>query len=479
MSSLNFTKEAFFIASQAAFAFAICFYAITCFQWFSYRVERVLFHFTRPLWHATFFAVPLALFYATGTWFWIYFYFAFLPALFLWHKKLDEKLVFTARVKRFFAFAALACVLGAALSFKFTGAVKIDALLTLFVSLGASFVFERINALNFRRKADAKLQNFSDLKIILITASYGKTSIKNFLFELLKDDFICHKTPRSVNTLAGLIKDVNENLTANTQIYIAEAGARQRGDIAEIAEFLRPQIVVVGEIGEQHIEYFKTLENVRATKLEALQSPRLQKAFLHSSARKTGENIEIYDKNLNNVVASLDGLNFDLDGEKFSSPLLGKFNAANLAVCIKIAKYLGISNEKIARTLAKMQNVEHRLQKIQAGGKLIIDDSFNGNFAGMSASYELAATYGGRKVVITPGIVESTPEENERLGRVMNEIFDVVMISSPLNAQALMKALSKPEIIIIKDKTKMQEMLVKHTKMGDLVLFSNDAPSFM
>jgi mur ligase family protein len=61
----------------------------------------------------------------------------------------------------------------------------------------------------------------------------------------------------------------------------------------------------------------------------------------------------------------------------------------------------------------------------------------------------------------------------------MNEIFDVVMISSPLNAQALMKALSKPEIIIIKDKTKMQEMLVKHTKMGDLVLFSNDAPSFM
>ena len=175
----------------------------------------------------------------------------------------------------------------------------------------------------------------------------------------------------------------------------------------------------------------------------------------------------------------MEGLNFELDGEKFSSPLLGKFNAANLAVCIKIAKYLGISNEKISRALAKMQNVEHRLQKIQAGGKLIIDDSFNGNFAGMSASYELAATYGGRKVVITPGIVESTPEENERLGRVINEIFDVVMISSPLNAQALMKALSKPEIIIIKDKTKMQEMLIKHTKMGDLVLFSNDAPSFM
>ena len=104
MSSLNFTKEAFFIASQAAFAFAICFYAITCFQWFSYRVERVLFHFTRPLWHATFFAIPLALFYATGAWFWIYFYFAFLPALFFLEKKIDKNKIFNTNRKHFLSF---------------------------------------------------------------------------------------------------------------------------------------------------------------------------------------------------------------------------------------------------------------------------------------------------------------------------------------------------------------------------------------
>lgn len=116
---------------------------------------------------------------------------------------------------------------------------------------------------------------------------------------------------------------------------------------------------------------------------------------------------------------------------------------------------------------------------MQAGGKLIIDDSFNGNFVGMSASYELIGTYKGRKVLITPGIVESTQAENENLGKIINEIFDVVMISSPLNAQALLKTIVKPEIIIIKDKTKMQEMLAKHTRAGDVILFSNDAPSFM
>jgi len=93
----------------------------------------------------------------------------------------------------------------------------------------------------------------------------------DMLFEILKDSFVCYKTPRSVNTMAGIIKDINENLSEQTQIYIAEAGARLKGDILEITKFLNPQIVIVGEIGAQHIEYFKTLDNIRATKLEALQ----------------------------------------------------------------------------------------------------------------------------------------------------------------------------------------------------------------
>ena len=97
----------------------------------------------------------------------------------------------------------------------------------------------------------------------------------------------------------------------------------------------------------------------------------------------------------------------------------------------------------------------------------------------MSASYELAASYGGRKVLVTPGIVESTDEDNEKLSKIINKTFDIVMITSSLNAVALLKHLSKPKIVVVKDKSKMQEMLAEHTKAGDLILFSNDAPSFM
>lgn len=468
------------IASQILFTVALGFYLITCLQWFSYKFERVIFHFTKPVWHVFFAIVPVVLYYTTGKFFWIYFYFAMAPSLYLWHRKLDKKLVFTPRVKRFFAILISALIIQNALCLISKQCVNLGVIFPLAISFALSFLFERIKFQNYKKRAQNKLNRMQNLKIILITASFGKTSIKNFLFEILKSEFICHKTPRSVNTLAGLMQDVNDNLSENTQIYIAEAGARLKGDIAEITEFLKPQIVIVGEIGAQHIEYFKSIDNIRATKLEALGSKRLIKAFVHSSTKaKESEKIEIFDKNLSISSANLDGIEFILNGQNFSSPLLGKFNCTNLAACVKTALYLGLDPKKVQNSLLNIKNVEHRLQRIDAGGKIIIDDSFNGNFNGMSASYELVAGYNGRRVLITPGIVESTEAENENLSKIINQIFDVVMISSSLNAVALLKHLTKPKIIIIKDKEKMQELLAQNTKVGDLILFSNDAPSFM
>ncbi|WP_459828549.1 Mur ligase family protein [Campylobacter concisus] len=471
----------FLSISTVLFIFALAFYVITCFQWFSYKPERVLFHFTKPAWHVFFFIVPLVLFYTTGKWFFIYFYFALLPALYLWHKKLDKKLVITGRIKHFFVILTCAIILNYALNFIIHNAFLAPMpLFVLVVSLFFSEILEKIKFQGFKNKALKKLGANKDLKIILITASYGKTSIKNFLFEILKDSFVCYKTPRSVNTMAGIIKDINENLSEQTQIYIAEAGARLKGDILEITKFLNPQIVIVGEIGAQHIEYFKTLDNIRSTKLEALQSARLQMAFLHSSTKKEpSQNLEIYDESLKDINANLDGISFMLDGKSYASPLLGKFNATNLAVCIKVAKYLKMSDEAVDKALSRMKNVEHRLSKIEAGSKLIIDDSFNGNFSGMSASYELVSTYAGRKVLLTPGIVESDAEQNANLAKVINEIFDLVIITSSLNAEVLLKHIIKPKIIILKDKNKMQEILAQNTRAGDLILFSNDAPSFI
>ncbi|WP_297941633.1 Mur ligase family protein [uncultured Campylobacter sp.] len=579
-----------FLIVHAAFVLLLGFYLITCLQWFSYKPARIIFHFTKPAWHLYFLILPLAAYFgceiaaslcaakfgaASLHAAKILIVAVYALALYFWQRGLDKKLVFTPRVKRFFAILAV-CAFGFSAAFYAAKAPISPIFLPLGAALGASFACERAQAAKFKAAARKKLAQMPSLTIIQITASYGKTSIKNFLYQILKSDFRCYKTPRSVNTLAGLVRDVNEALPADTQIYIAEAGARLSGDIAEITEFLAPQIVVVGEIGAQHIEYFKSIENIRKTKLEALTSARLKHAFLHSSTQKSAdERVTIYDEGLKICGADLDGIKFslclsddesgasgdistlhadtsaaseensisgaetyvvegagrgslDLDGvsegqsgldfsadsaskeqgaeqkecgteqEKqkdqkgqgtqegrtgerceFFAPILGKFNAANLAACIKIARFLGLSADKIKSRVAHVGAVEHRLARLDAGGKIIIDDSFNGNLSGMLQSYELMRSYGGRRVIITPGIVESTREDNETLAAKIDEIFDLAIITGELNSEVLQSRIDPAKTIVLKDKRDLQRVLSENTHSGDLILFSNDAPSFI
>lgn len=462
----------------------LSYYLMSALQWYSYRLKRVLFHFNKPLWHLFFLVIPIFAYYFMGLYFWGYFFIAYLPSLYMWYKKLDKPLVFTKRVKRFFVFLLLAVVFQDILCLALQRCELFGVFMPLAFSLLVSFLFEKILFSSFYKEAKKKIFNQEDLKIITITASFGKTSIKNFLYEILKSEFACYKTPRSVNTLAGLVQDINTSLPKQTQVYITEAGAREKGDIAEIAEFLEPHIAIVGEIGAQHIEYFKILENVRNTKMELIKSKRLEVGFVHKSANiNPNKKINLYGDGILQVKADLEGTSFELEIdskiETFRTPLLGAFNATNLAVCIYVARYLGISLEKIKKSVASLKSVEHRLQRIDAGGKIILDDSFNGNFEGMSASYELVSIYEGRKVLITPGIIESTKEENKKLGLIMNDIFDVVILTGSLNTSILASVLKKPEVIFLKDKTQMEQILGEHTQAGDIILFSNDAPGFI
>lgn len=532
------------------YAFTLCFtlcllyYTASAFQWFSYRLNRVLFHFAKPRWHLYFFVIPLAAFVVAAVFqsaFGVGAVAVFYAGLVLfWSRGLDKKLVFTARVKRIFAFVLIL--------FSFCWFLQFPAWVTPIFSIAFALIFsnasEALLAKYYQQKALKQLKENRDLKIILITASFGKTSIKNFIFELLKQDFVCYKTPRSVNTLGGIVRDINENLPPNCQIYIAEAGARQTGDIKEITQFLQPQVVVVGQIGKAHIEYFKTLENIRNTKLEALQSRRLEAVFLHSSALgltsggeagcneaarnealaqlakrlegskesnfatlfaaawqenlsksnlnlATSQNqpqmasVVVYDDQISAVKSSLDGLEFEVEfshGEqktRFCASLLGAFNAQNIGVSLLVARHFGVSLSVLENAVKRLAGVPNRLALMRAGGKVIIDDSFNGNFDGMRESYALASQWAGRKVLLTPGLVEAERAQNEELARLMNEVFDIVVITSELNYAVISPFVTKPQLVTLFEKHKMQEWLLENTRGGDLILFSNDAPSFI
>ena len=138
-----------------------------------------------------------------------------------------------------------------------------------------------------------------------------------------------------------------------------------------------------------------------------------------------------------------------------------------------------MSIHEIKVALESLPQVEHRLQKIEAGGKLIIDDSFNGNLEGMLEAVNICSNHIGRRVIITPGLVESTDEANILLAKVINENFDFVILTGSLNTQLLSSNIDKNKVYILKDKSLMEATLAKKTRIGDLILFANDAPNFI
>jgi UDP-N-acetylmuramoyl-tripeptide--D-alanyl-D-alanine ligase len=459
-------------------AYILGYYLITTLQWYNYKVKRIIFHFHKPLWHLIYFIVPIVTYIVAYKFFWIYLFFGLIPAIIIWSRR-TKGLKITKRVKRFFLILGFLETLNLLLIYKFKINPGLGLLAVLILSVIFSEIIEYILFLGYKKKAKERLNKINPT-IIAITASYGKTSIKNFLYQLLKDDFKTYKTPRSVNTIKGIVLDINTKLPENTRIYITEAGAREKGDIREIVKFLENEYSILGKIGPQHIEYFKSLENIKKTKLEIFESPKLKKGFSYEEV--DDDKVIVIKNKIKNVKSTLDGIEWDveIDGKihHFKAPILGEFNAINVTLAVFNALEFIKDIEKIKSKVLKLESVPHRLQKVEVGGKIIIDDSFNGNIEGMLKSFDLVKSFKGRKIIVTPGIVEGTKEMNEKIAKKINQVFDIAIITGETNRKVLCSNITI-EKIVLKDKKNLEKVLAEITKPGDLILFSNDFPEYL
>ncbi len=472
-------------ATNTLFVTLLGWYLITNLQWYNYSLSRVLLKHHKPQWHVFYFIIPFIAYYTTGKFFVIFLVFAILPSIIIWNIRLDKKLVLTWRVKRF-----LILLIGLTLFQNVLCTLK-DAcevygvFMPLALAYIGSYIIEKYLFMVYKKQAKRKLDSMDKLHVIAITGSYGKTSIKNFVAQILSKKFNVYSTPRSINTLAGIMGDVNNSLPEATEIYVCEAGARESGDIYDIAKFVKPQTIVVGRVGEAHIEYFKTLKNIIATKLELMQSPRLERAFIHISVTDEPHNkVTFFGNEISNINATLDGIDFTIkiDYKELSlhTEVLGEFQTMNIAVAVRIAKSFGMSDEEIRNAVKELEPVEHRLQMIKAGGKLILDDGYNGNIDGMLEGVRLCSLHeGGKKVMVTPGLVESTNELNLQLISAINKVFDIVIVTGALNAELFNKNLKVKQKVMLADKSSLTAVLANQTKSGDIILFANDAPNFI
>ncbi len=314
-------------------------------------------------------------------------------------------------------------------------------------------------AINKKFYNDAKniLQNHKDLKVIGITGSFGKTSVKHFLTTLLESEYETLMSPGNFNTTMGAIRTVREYLKPTHQVFVCEMGAKQSNDIKEICDLVNPDMAIITSIGEMHLETFGSIENVIKTKFELADAVRDKgPVFLNFDNeyirnKEMSQKVISYSLDANadykatNISTSNDGTTFTLvtkrgEEQVYKTKLIGLHNILNIACAISVCHTLGISLQKLVPYVMKIESVEHRLQLKQNGNMTIIDDAYNSNPVGAKMAVDALSQLNGRRVIITPGMVELGDKQfelNFELGKYCLGKVDEVLIVGKMNEKAL------------------------------------------
>lgn len=448
---------------------------------------------------------------------------AFQIATLIWRKKVEAKkpLVYTARAKRVFGLAVFLLVglaVGLAMqSASTTWSVAIFlfsevSVITLTVANLLIYPLERAINGAYLRAAKKRIKTLMP-KVIGITGSYGKTSTKYILHQILSQKFNTLMTPDSYNTPMGVTKVIRGDLTAAHEVFIVEMGAYRRGDIRELCELASPEIGILTAVGPQHLERFKSIETIAKTKYELIESLpadglavfNCDNDIVAGLADKTDDKQVIRyavdadsDLTASNIRHTDAGLEFTVhsnalqaDGEiEIRTQLLGRHNVSNILAATSVALACGMELEEIRDAVAKVEPVPHRLQlSAGAGGVTIIDDSFNANPVGAKAALEVLDDFGrtpngGKKVLVTPGMVElgeQEYEENRRFGERAAQVCDRVILVGPNRTAPILDGLKtanypKEQVNIAANLAEVKDYLAKLLKPGDVVLFENDLP---
>jgi UDP-N-acetylmuramoyl-tripeptide--D-alanyl-D-alanine ligase len=356
--------------------------------------------------------------------------------------------------------------------------------------------------------AARRLRQRNDLIAVGVTGSYGKTSTKEIMATLLGTRYRVCKTAGSVNTPVGIARTVLHGLQPDDQVFVVEMGAYVPGNIRDLARLARPCIGVLTAIGEQHLERFGSVENIARTKyelIEALPADGLavfnaDNAGCRALAART-QHVPVRTYGLDTAAGSPDvtavdlrtsaeGTTFTLraagHGEAaFTSPLLGRHNVSNVLAATAVALELGLSLDEIAAAARNLQPVEHRLQLIHGqGGVTVIDDAYNSNPAGARAALTVLAEFPGRKVLVTPGMVELgtlLDERHAEFGREAAAVCDYVILIGQRRTTAIAegaRAAGFPadRLFVVPTLKEATAQLGRIVTAGDVVLFENDLP---
>ncbi len=430
-------------------------------------------------------------------------------------KRSVKRLEFTPRVKRLY-YAAILVFAILILLFVF---IKIPLVKRLLVSIilllsyitpiltfalwGAMVPIEhRINKYYIN---DAKkiLESMPNLKVIGITGSYGKTTTKFILTRILSEKFNTVCTPHSFNTPMGIVKTIRSELKPQTEIFVCEMGAKEVGNIKEDCDIANPHYGIITSVGPQHLETFKSIENVFSTKFELADAVRENggTTFVNGDSKEiinripkdkykvygTDKNFDFYGENL---AYGRDGSKFTvtLGNEKvtFTTKLLGLHSIIDIIGAVSLAYSLGVPIGDLQYAVASLRPAEHRLEmKPFTNGSLLIDDAYNSNPEGCIEAVRVLGSFDGmKKVIVTPGLVELGDKEfecNYALGKEATKNCDIIILVGTNRSKPMQDAVNdtdfpKENLFVAASFKEAMDIYSRFADSNTAVLFENDLP---
>lgn len=431
-------------------------------------------------------------------------------------EQLKKPLVFTARVKRLSITTAILYLISIVLIviwfmeenlWSYICILGIMAYLNWFLVYLSNIINKPVEKqvfYHYRRFAVRKLKQMNQMEVIGITGSYGKTSSKNILSDILNVKFDAFPTPKNFNTTYGLINTINNYLDKFTMYFIAEMGAFRRGEIKEICDLVHPKYGILTIIGTAHLESFGSRDNIQKGKFELIEAlpsdgigilngddPYQRSYDLKNKCKIVWIGIdEEADVRAVHIKLHSSGTSFDcqIKGDPnlyhFETRLLGKANIYNILAGIALGRELGLTVDELIRGVKRVNSVEHRLELKKYGAIHIIDDSYNSNPVGSKMALDVLKMMPGKHIAVTPGMIELGTEQydaNFQLGIYLAESCDDVILVGEKQTKPIYDGLKSVQydeehIHILQDVKLafplMQQLQGKET----YVLLENDLP---
>lgn len=375
----------------------------------------------------------------------------------------------------------------------------LDRLLPLFIAFFVYvFSFPTDAYKDFQvQKAIEKIRGYKKLLVIGVTGSYGKSTTKEFIAQILRKKFRVAKTKGTNNTPIGIANTVLSVLQPNTDILVVEMGAYKIGEITEICQIVHPKIGVLTAVNEQHASLFGGLAKTKQAKYELIESlPKTGLALFNGNNenalalyQKTIKKKALYvcgedhkaDIRARNIAVFKTYITFDVSclGKKlsFRAPVIGRHNVENMLPGIYLGFMLGMKKEEITQAVSSLVPPAQTMVRHEIGGVSMVDDAFTANPQSVISALDYMKIYKGKRLLVLQPMIELgkyAASEHKRIGRAIGNVCDVVLLTNKNYYSEILQGVQEGKrkcSIHVENPAQIAAFISKKTKMGDVVVF--------